>query len=399
MDESFRYNQDALARLFGEEYPREWEEHVGSARVAMTDDPAAAPTAQHAVIQQPALAEAMPKQGMHLASLPVDALYDVTVIGGGPTGLFAAFYAGMREMSVKIIDSLPDLGGQVSALYPEKHIYDIGGFPQVLGKDLIAGCVTQGLQFGATVCLGERVQQLRREEDGTFTLLTDTQQHQTRTLIVAAGVGAFAPRKLAGVSELDALEGTSVFYYVRDPRQFRGKRLLIVGGGDSALDWALMLEPLAERVTLAHRRDRFRAHEETVRKVTASSVDLRTFHEVRRIEAEDGRLRGVTIYDNRTQEEETLPVDALILALGFIANIGPIREWGLEIVDGGIAVDRTMATNIPGVFAAGDVARYPGKLNLIATGFGEAAIAANYCKNVIDPQSRVFPGHSSEKSG
>jgi thioredoxin reductase (NADPH) len=400
MDDSYRYNQDALARLFGEYYPHEWETNVGAARLAMTDDPEAAPTTQRAVIQQPPVPEAMPKQGMNLAAaLPVDALHDVTVVGGGPAGLFAAFYAGMREMSVKIVDSLPDLGGQISALYPEKHIYDVGGFPQILGKELVAGCVTQGLQFGATVCLGERVQQLRREEDGTFTLGTDKQEHRTRTVIIAAGVGAFAPRKLNEVSEFDALEGTSIFYYVRDPRQFQGRRLLIVGGGDSALDWALMLEPIAERVTLAHRRDRFRAHEETVRKVTESSVDLKTFHEIRRIHAEDGRLQAVTIYDNRTQDEQTLPVDAVILALGFIANIGPIREWGITIVDGGVAVDTRMATNIPGVFAAGDITRYQGKLNLIATGFGEAAIAANYCKNFIDPQSRVFPGHSSEKSG
>src|SRR5215208_551294 len=374
MNESLRHSQDALARLFGEDYPREWETHVGSARVAMTDDPQAAPTAQHTTVQHPTSDAAMPKEGMQLRSLPVDELYDVTIVGAGPVGLFAAFYAGMREMSVKLLDSLPDLGGQVSALYPEKHIYDVGGFPQILGKDLVAGCVTQGLQFGATVCLGERVQQLRREPDGT------------RTVIVAAGVGAFAPRKLAEVSELDALEGTSVFYFVKDPSQFAGRRVLIVGGGDSALDWALLLEPIAAQVTLAHRRDRFRAHEETVRKVTASSVDLKTFHEVRRVEAEDGRLRAVTIYDNRTQAEETLAVDAIILALGFIANIGPIRAWGLMIVEEDTSVASTMATNIPGVFAAGDVARYRGKLNLIATGFGEAAVAANYCKSIVDPQ-------------
>jgi ferredoxin/flavodoxin---NADP+ reductase len=341
----------------------------------------------------------MPKVGMHLASIGDDGLCDVTVIGAGPTGLYAAFYAGMREMSVKIIDSLGDLGGQVSALYPEKYIYDVAGFPAVLGRDLVAGCVKQGLQFGPTVCLGERVQTLRRDEDGAFTLTTDTGEHRSKTVIIAAGVGAFAPRKLPGVPDLDGLEGTSVFYFVKNTERFRGKRVLIVGGGDSALDWALHLEPIAEEITLIHRRDRWRAHEETVRKVLESSVAVRTFNEVRSIDAEGDRLRAVTIFDNRTGDETVLNVDAMILALGFIANIGPIREWGLEIVDGGIAVDSTMATSIPGVYAAGDVARYTGKLNLIATGFGEAAIAANYCKAFIDPQSRVFPGHSSEKSG
>ncbi|MGH2587862.1 MAG: NAD(P)/FAD-dependent oxidoreductase [Dehalococcoidia bacterium] len=328
----------------------------------------------------------------------MDGLFDVTIVGGGPTGLFAAFYAGMREMSVKIVDSLGELGGQVSALYPEKHIYDVAGFPQVLGRDLVANCVKQGLQFGPTVCLGERVQSLQRQEDGSFTLSTDKQEHRTRTVIVAAGVGAFAPRKLPNIPDLDALEGRSVFYFVKSLEQFRDKRLLIVGGGDSAMDWALNLEPVARGITLIHRRDRWRAHEDTVNKVLRSSVDVKTFYEVREIEHDCGHLKRVTIYDNRTDEETALDVDAMILCLGFIANIGPVREWGLAIQDGGIAVDSTMATSIPGVYAAGDVSRYTGKLNLIATGFGEAAIAANYCKALIDPASRVFPGHSSERS-
>jgi len=340
----------------------------------------------------------MPKEGMQLANLAVDALYDVTVIGAGPTGLYAAFYAGMREMSVKIIDSLGDLGGQVSALYPEKYIFDVAGHPQILGREFVANCVQQGLQFGPMVCLGERVQTLQRQEDGTFLLTTDKGVHRTKTVIIAAGVGAFAPRKLPDMPELDGMEGSSVFYFVKSLAPFRGKRLLIVGGGDSAMDWALNLEPVAEHVTLIHRRDRWRAHEDTVNKVLQSSVDVKTFHEVRRVEGTDGAIRSVTLYDNRTGAETSLPVDAVFLCLGFIANIGPIREWGLTIVDGGIAVDTTMATNVPGVFAAGDVVRYTGKLNLIATGFGEAAIAANYCKAFIDPASRAFPGHSSEKS-
>jgi thioredoxin reductase (NADPH) len=391
---------DALKQeqVRGDTLPREREVTVGVARVAVVEDRRGPPPAQHAVLREPVREEAMPKAGMHLAELPVDALFDCTIIGGGPTGLFAAFYAGMREMSVKIIDSLGDLGGQVSALYPEKYVYDVAGFPKIKGKDLVAACVEQGLQFGATVCLGERVEKLGRLEDGTFLLQTDKGYHRTRTVIISAGVGAFAPRKLPGVPDLDDLEGTSVFYFVRNPEQFRDKDLLIVGGGDSALDWTLNLEPLARSTTLIHRRDRWRAHEDTVNKVLRSSAVVKTFHEVRCIHRDNGVLRGVTIYDNRTQDETTLPVDALILCLGFIANIGPIKDWGLEIEDNGVKVDSTMATNIPGVFAAGDVARYRGKLNLIATGFGEAAIAVNHAKNYIDPTSRVFPGHSSEKS-
>ncbi|MGH2600783.1 MAG: NAD(P)/FAD-dependent oxidoreductase, partial [Dehalococcoidia bacterium] len=279
------------APLSADNYPREWDSSVGSARVSLTDDPRAAPTAQYIVVQEPVHEEDMPKAGMQIPGPPMDGLFDVTIVGGGPTGLFAAFYAGMREMSVKIVDSLGELGGQVSALYPEKHIYDVAGFPQVLGRDLVANCVKQGLQFGPTVCLGERVQSLQRQEDGSFTLSTDKQEHRTRTVIVAAGVGAFAPRKLPNIPDLDALEGRSVFYFVKSLEQFRDKRLLIVGGGDSAMDWALNLEPVARGITLIHRRDRWRAHEDTVNKVLRSSVDVKTFHEVREIEHDCGHLK------------------------------------------------------------------------------------------------------------
>jgi len=375
------------------------EADIGTAHVTVTDDTEAAPPVQAETHQEPVHEEDMPKEGMHLPHPPVDALFDCTIIGGGTTGLFAAFYAGMREMSVKIIDSLAELGGQVTALYPEKFIFDVAGFPQVPGKDLVAACVEQGLQFGPTVCLGEKVEHLEKHEDGTFTLATDKRRHRTKTILIAAGVGAFTPRKLPAMPELDALEGQSLFYFVKSLEAFRDKNVLIVGGGDSALDWALNLEPLARRITLIHRRDKWRAHEDSVNKLLRSSVDVRVFHEIRSVRHENGDLRGVTIYQNKTQEETELQVDAIILNLGFIANIGPIREWGLEIKENGIVVDPgTMATNIPGIFAAGDVARFTGKLNLIATGFGEAATAANYCKNFIDPTSKAFPGHSSEKS-
>lgn len=373
---------------------------LGDAHVQITDDPGAAPPVQPSTVHAAVQDEDVPKGEMHIPQPLENDIFDCTIVGGGPTGLFAAFYAGMREMSVKIVDSLAELGGQVTALYPEKLIFDVAGFPQILGKDLIAACVEQGLQFGPTVCLGEKVEHLERHDDGTFTLRTNRGEHRTRTIIIAAGVGAFAPRKLPNLAELDALEGKSVFYFVKSLETFRDKNLLIVGGGDSALDWALNLEPIAEKITLIHRRDKWRAHEDSVRKLMASSVDVRVFHEVKSVQADaDGNLSGVAIYQNKTQEETTLKVDALILNLGFIANIGTLREWGLEIVDGGIAIDPgTTATSIPGIFAAGDIARFKGKLNLIATGFGEAATAANYCKNFIDPTSKAFPGHSSEKS-
>lgn len=370
----------------------------GNEEVRVTADPAAAAPVEAETHQEPVHAGDMPKEGMHLPQPPAEGLFDCTIIGGGPTGLFAAFYAGMREMSVKIVDSLGELGGQVSALYPEKFIYDVAGFPAIKGKDMVEGCVEQGLQFGPTVCLGEKVERLEKQADGTFHLHTDKALHHTKTVLIAAGVGAFAPRKLPDIPEIDAMEGSCVYYFVKSLEVFRDKRVLIVGGGDSALDWALNLEPIAQKITLIHRRDKWRAHEDSVNKLMRSTVDVRTFHEVRSIRHADNALQQVTIYNNKTQDEATLDIECMILSLGFIANIGPIREWGLNIVDGGVAVDSTMATSIPGIFAAGDVCRYNGKLNLIATGFGEAAIAANYAKNFIDPHSRVFPGHSSEKS-
>jgi thioredoxin reductase (NADPH) len=366
--------------------------------VGLTDDPKANDPLHAETVHAPVNPDDVPKAGMHVPHPDDDEVFDVTIIGGGPTGLFAAFYAGMREMSVKIVDSLGELGGHVNALYPEKYIYDVGGFAKVKGKDLIAGCVEQGLQFGPTVCLGEKVETLEKQEDGAFLLKTDKASHRTKTIIIAAGVGAFAPRKLPDQPELDALEGHSAFYFVKSFEPFRGKKLVIIGGGDSALDWSLNLEDIAANITLAHRRDKWRAHEDSVKKLHASSVDIKTFHEVRSFEAEGLQLKAVTLYNNKTQDETRVEADAIILSVGFIANIGPIKDWGLELEGGGVKVDSTMQTNIPGIYAAGDVARYHGKLNLIATGFGEAATAANFAKNYIDPHARVFPGHSSEKS-
>lgn len=385
--------------------PKHHEEvDLGGATVEMTDDESALHLQPPDIHVEPVHDADMPKTHLHLHHAErADEVFDCTIIGGGTTGLFTAFYAGMREMSVKIIDSLGELGGQVSALYPEKSIYDVGGFPQIKGRDLVEGCVEQGLQFGPTVCLSEKVEHLRRETDGTYTLVSDKSEHRTKTLIIAAGVGAFAPRPLPSSDEFDAavlddLVGHQVFYFVKDREQFRDKKLLIVGGGDSAMDWALHLEPVAREITLIHRRDKWRAHEDTVQKVLSSSVDVRTFHEVCHVQHGSNGFERVTVKQNKTNEKSTLEIDAMILCLGFIANIGSIRDWGLVIEDGGVLVDAgTMSTTLPGVFAVGDVARYAGKMNLIVTGFAEAAAAANQAKHFIDPGSRVFPGHSSEK--
>lgn len=324
-------------------------------------------------------------------------IYDITIVGGGPVGLYGAYYSGMRNARTKIIDSLSQLGGQLAALYPEKYIYDVGGFPRVLAKDLVSNLEEQALQYDPAVCLSEKVVSLT-SEDGIKTLVTDKgAQHFTRTVILAAGIGAFVPRKL-DIQDIDRLEGKGIYYFVRDIEAFRNREILIVGGGDSALDWALLLEKVARKVTLIHRRDRFRAHEDSVARLLASSVEVRMFHELKAVHGDD-RLEGATIFESRTKAESTLKLDILLLNLGFLANLGPIKEWGLQIEGNAIWVNSTMQTNLPGVYAAGDIVDYTGKIKLISTGMGEIAIAVNYAKHEIDPDARVFPGHSSDIGG
>ncbi len=324
-------------------------------------------------------------------------LYDVTIIGGGPVGLFGAFYAGMRQMRTKIIDSLPELGGQLTALYPEKYVYDMPGYHKILARDLAAEMIKQGMRFSPKVCLSEKVQTLKYEEDETMTLTTDKGSHHTKTVILAIGAGAFAPKKLdtPGVNEF---ENRGIHYFVSNKAQFAGKRLLIVGGGDSALDWAMNLEPVAESIILIHRRAAFRAHEESIDwLLNRSSVDVRLWHELAKVDGDQCIERAV-ILNNQTKEETTLEVDAVLLNIGFSTDIGPVKEWGLDMKARDIHVNNFMETNLPGVYAAGDISSFPGKLKLIATGVGEICVAVNYAKNRIDPASKAFPGHSSNMS-
>ncbi|HSJ55986.1 MAG TPA: NAD(P)/FAD-dependent oxidoreductase [Anaerolineae bacterium] len=326
-------------------------------------------------------------------------IYDITIIGGGPSGLFAAFYAGLRGATTKILDSLPQLGGQLAALYPDKYIYDVPGFPKVLAQEFVDRQVEQAMAFSPSIHLAERVMELKhREQDGHLLIDLVTEPgnvHVSRTVIIAAGVGAFIPRKL-DIPDLERLEGRGVYYFVKDLERFKGKNVLVVGGGDSALDWALALQGIADCVTLAHRRDKFRAHEESVEQLFNSPSQVLLFHELKELHG-DEHLEAATIFDNQTGEEMTIDVDAVILGLGFLANLGPIRDWGLGIYKNSIEVDATMRTNLPAVYAVGDITTYEGKLKLIATATSEAAVAANYAKNYVDPSSRVYPGHSSNK--
>ena len=300
-------------------------------------------------------------------------------------------------MKTKVIDALEEPGGQVAVLYPEKYVFDVPGYTKVLAKDLVRNLVEQAFQYHPTVVLGERVMSLRRD-DGLLELGTDKgNTHLTKSVLIAAGVGAFSPNRLdaKGAPEY---EGKGVYYFVKDKGAFRGKRLLVVGGGDSAVDWALNIQGIAEKITLVHRRDVFRAHEGSVSDLMKSSCDVKLFHEVKSVDGDGSKVTQAVIFDNRTKEEETLDVDAVLVNIGFRADLGPIKDWGLQIDGREIRANGKMETNMPGVFVAGDIAGPQDgvKLNLIATGYAQAALAVNVAKAYTDPNSKIFPGHSSE---
>jgi ferredoxin/flavodoxin---NADP+ reductase len=317
---------------------------------------------------------------------------DLTIIGAGPAGLYGAYYAGFRGLRVAVVDSLPEPGGQVAALYPEKLIYDVAGFPAVKGQELIERCVDQAAAYDPTYLLGHRAESLVKHEDGSFLIGTHRgAEVATKAVVITGGIGTFTPRPLP---DADEFEGRGLVYFVRELEVMRDKDVLIVGGGDSACDWALNLEGIARSVTLIHRRDRFRAHEDSVRRLHESSVRVMTFTEVARISGAH-TVEEVEVFDNRSDERETLKVQAVVAALGFKSDLGPLKSWDIAIDGRHIVVDTRMETSIPGVFAAGDITDYEGKVRLIAVGFGEAATAINNAAVHIDPSARVFPGHSS----
>jgi thioredoxin reductase len=320
-------------------------------------------------------------------------ILDISVIGGGPAGMFAAFYAGMRQASVKIIESMPQLGGQLAALYPEKYIYDVAGFPKVTAQELVNNLLEQMKLFPIDVRLEEKVLQVIKKEERLFEVVTDKGKHYSRAVIITGGVGAFEPRRLE-LPEAAQFEKKNLHFFINDLQAFAGQKVLISGGGDSAVDWALMLEPIAEKVTLIHRRDKFRAHEHSVENLMNSTVNIITPTEIIKLNGND-RIEQAILKDIKSGEETIHDVDAVIVNFGFVSSLGPIAEWGFEIDNGSIVVDSRMETTIPGIFAAGDITTYPGKLKLIAVGFGEAPTAINNAKVYIDPSAKLSPGHSS----
>lgn len=319
---------------------------------------------------------------------------DVLIIGAGPTGLFAAYYAGFRGHRVAVVDSLPELGGQITAMYPEKQILDVAGFPTIKGRDLVEGLVSQAATASPEYFLERTALSLAQDDDGVVVGLDDGTQIRAGAVLITAGIGKFSPRPLpAG----DGWLGRGLEFFVPSFAPYVDKDVVIVGGGDSAFDWALHLEPIAKSVTLVHRRDAFRAHQRTVDQVRASSTQIVTKAEVSALNGTGGEAGALESVDITVEgETTTYPAQAVVAALGFLADLGPLQHWGIEVLKRHVVVDSSMQTSLSRVFAAGDITEYPGKVRLIAVGFGEAATAVNNATVAIDPSAKVFPGHSSE---
>jgi thioredoxin reductase (NADPH) len=326
---------------------------------------------------------------------PHTAETDLLIIGAGPTGLFAAYYAGFRGHRVAVVDSLPELGGQITAMYPEKQILDVAGFPSVKGRELVEGLVAQAATAKPEYFLDRTAETLEHDDEGVTVGLDDGTRIRAGAVLITAGIGKFSPRALpAGEGWL----GRGLEFFVPSFAPYAGKDVVIVGGGDSAFDWALHLEPVARSVTLVHRRDAFRAHERTVQQVRDSSVEIVTKAEVTALSGGDGDGPLASVEITADGVATTRPAQAVVAALGFIADLGPVQHWGIDTSKRHILVQPSMQTNLPRVFAAGDITEYPGKVRLIAVGFGEAATAVNNATVAIDPSAKVFPGHSSEAS-
>jgi len=316
---------------------------------------------------------------------------DLLIVGAGPVGLFGAYYAGVRTMKTAVLDSLEEPGGQITAMYPEKAIFDVAGFPAIRGRELVEQLVAQAAPFDPVYVLGHQAVGLERG-DGTFAVTTsEGVRIETRAIVITGGIGTFTPRPLPSGQEF---VGRGVVHFVPDPSVYKGLNVVVVGGGDSALDWALMLEPIAKSVTLVHRRAQFRAHPHSVELVKSSTVQIVTDAQI------SGLLGSPALFEAQVSvngDVQSLPCDKLVAALGFTANLGPLLEWGIEIVGRRhIKVDTKGATTVPGVYAAGDIVDYEGKVRLIATGFGEVATAVNNAAAYLNPDVSAFPGHLSD---
>ena len=327
-----------------------------------------------------------------------DEVRDITVIGAGPVGLSTAFWAGMREASSRIIDSLPELGGQLTTLYPEKWIFDVPGHTRVLARDLVEMLREQTLgQFDVPVHLETTAERISWEDD-LVVLHTEKGDLRSRTVIVAGGHGAFEPKKLPGY-DMGPWEGRGAHYLVGSKEEFAGKKVLIVGGGDSAFDWVVNLLEVADSIALVHRREGFRAHEVTIGQVMeardAGRVAVHVPYQIKDVQG-NGRIEHVTLFHSEDEGDVVeLDVDAVLLQLGFKTALGPLKNWGFEVIKGAIAVDPVMKTSLPQVWACGDITTFDGKLKLIATGFSEAAIAVAQAVHSFRPDMKIQPKYST----
>lgn len=313
--------------------------------------------------------------------------YDTVIVGGGPVGLFGAYYAGLRDMNVRLIDRRFELGGQLTAIYPEKWVYDIPGIPAIRGKALFNNLLEQIAPYDIPVSLNQEVTLVEKNRNNIFRI--DTRPgctHHAKTVILCLGMGAHIPRR-PEVKGFKEFEGRGVHFGVHSLEDFRGKRVLVVGGGDSALDLALTVEPVCKDLVLLHRSDRFNAHEETVKKLYYSNIEIRTFHEMVELKGQ-GKLERVTVRDTQSKAEKEIEVDAVIIAIGLVFNLEGLSDWGLEMENNAIKVDHNRETSVPGLFAAGDIATYAGKMRLIGTGAAEVMQAIHHAKEYAQ---KAFP--------
>jgi thioredoxin reductase (NADPH) len=315
-------------------------------------------------------------------------LYDVTIIGSGPTGLFSAFYSGMRALKTKLIDANANPGGLITYFYPEKTIRDIGGIPEIKGHELVAQLMRQASVFHPEMIQGQTITRMERDREGNFKLFSQNGiTHYTRTVILAAGNGVFKPNKL---DDPDArnYEGKSLHYAVNDINAFRGKIVAVSGGGNSALDWACELSKISRKVYVVYHGDQFHdIHEYLLQRLKQTSVHVLLSSEIVRLSGSAGQLHSFTLKNKKSGRIQTVPADTLIVSHGFQFDSGNLNQWGLERQQSGIEVDGNMGTKIPGVFAAGNIASYPNKLHLIASCFEEGPRAVNSVRSYLDPQA------------
>ncbi|RDB36771.1 NAD(P)/FAD-dependent oxidoreductase [Spirobacillus cienkowskii] len=309
--------------------------------------------------------------------------YDTIIVGGGPVGLFGAYYGGLRDMSVRLIDRRHELGGQLTAIYPEKWVYDITGIPAIRGKDLYKNLYAQTTPYNIPSSLNEDVVLIRKNKNNILCVETKngTVMH-SKTVVLCLGMGAHIPRRL-DIKNLRDFEGKGVWYGVHSLETFRNKRVLVVGGGDSALDLALTIVNECKDLYVLHRSDRFNAHEETTKKLYSSNAEIRTFSEICELEGSQDHLKSATIKNTKTGELQKLEIDEIIIAIGLLFNLEVVQEWGIAMENNSIIVDHNRQTSIPGVYAAGDIVTYPGKMKLIGPGTSEVMQGINHAKKYI----------------